>query len=91
MTRIRNSAATVELPFSTFETVPSETPASLATSFIVGLRRMELKLRFDETLYETFYDLSGEVNPCTLATNVPEVAPLDTAVAIAAMTVMPMV
>jgi hypothetical protein len=52
---------------------------------------MGLELRFDETLYETFYDLSGEVNPCTLATNVPEVAPLDTAVAIAAMTVMPMV
>jgi hypothetical protein len=50
----------VELPFSTFETVPSETPASLATSFIVGLPRMGMKLQLYETLYETFYNFSAK-------------------------------
>src|SRR6266567_3317446 len=43
MTRSRRSGETVEFPLKTFETVPRETPASTATSFMVDLARIASK------------------------------------------------
>src|SRR5258708_22331651 len=52
ITRSRRSGETVEFPLKTFETVPRETPAAIATSFMVDLARIAAKcLRGDETFH----------------------------------------
>src|SRR5258707_14514001 len=48
----RRSGETVEFQLKPFETVPRETPAAIATSFMVDLARIAAKcLRGDETFH----------------------------------------